>query len=476
MTSGNQHIADLTAAYHAARGNGANSGPHADFPATGRAYRALKDRNLAISGFNRVLGRMWAPNMPWQMQFNNIGFCNLRCPMCMTHGTDESHAKYQQKSYTMTRDAMARIATEAFPHAIQCSTTGLGEGLLHSDLDTVIDHANRYGTRLFVNSNGTTLTSKHLPRLFGINQLQLSLDGALPHTFEAIRKGASYAKVMRAIRALKRTNALLPATLRMTPSINFVLCARNLRELPMMVDLAHYLGASSLFCFELISAFNHRLADEEIKHFPRLHRHCRDLAAARAAALGIEFNCPEPDPEISAGADAEPPIGDLAATSPDFAELIDEHGIEDEAVSLAGRALEYAIERHAAPGEADIRAAREHAAVLLASLEREFHARFAELSADEAALIRGARQSEATFLDCHFLHEALYFEANGDVRPCCMLTLRELAGDSRQQGVAEIFQGPTLAKFIADFRQGNLCDDCRACPVKQTVRMKDLFG
>lgn len=157
MTGGDRRIAELAAAYRAARGSGANTGPLADFPATGRAYRSLKDRNLAISGFNRVLGQMWAPNMPWQMQLNNIGFCNLRCPMCMTHGTDENHATYQQKSYTMARDAMRRITAEAFPHAIQCSTSGLGEGLLHRDLDAVIDHANQYGTRLFVNSNGTTL-------------------------------------------------------------------------------------------------------------------------------------------------------------------------------------------------------------------------------------------------------------------------------------------------------------------------------
>jgi radical SAM protein with 4Fe4S-binding SPASM domain len=289
---------------------------------------------------------------------------------------------------------------------------------------------------------------------------------------------------MRAIRVLKRTNALLPTTLRMTPAINFILCASNIRELPLMIDLAHYLGASSLFCYKMVFDFNPKLAGDDYERFPAFFRHYHDQAVACAVARGIEFHCPEPDPDIPADPDAGPPGGGLfhdgyddalAANPPGFANLIDDAGVEDEAVSLAGRALECAIERHETPSDADIREARGHAKALLATLDREFQARFFELSADEVAIIRGARQSEATFLDCHFLHEALYFEANGDVRPCCMLTLRELAGNSARQGVAEIFQGPALAKFTADFHQGSLCEDCRACPIKQTVRMKDLF-
>ena len=87
-----------------------------------------------------------------------------------------------------------RIAEESFPYAGQCSTSGIGEGLLHKDLDAIIAQASRYGTRLFINSNGTSLGVASFHRLFGITELQLSIDGALPATFEAIRKGADYSK------------------------------------------------------------------------------------------------------------------------------------------------------------------------------------------------------------------------------------------------------------------------------------------
>jgi hypothetical protein len=64
--------------------------------------------------------------------------------------------------------------------------------------------------------------------------------------------------------------------------------------------------------------------------------------------------------------------------------------------------------------------------------------------------------------------------ANGETRPCCVGSLRELAGDIRTQSVAEIYQGPKLSKFNADFRNGDLCDDCRTCPVKTMRPVKDM--
>lgn len=389
------------------------------------------------------------------VQLDNIGFCNLRCPMCPTHGSDADHAKFQSKTYTMTRAMIDRIATESFPAAVQCSTSGIGEGLLHRDIDTIIQHAGRYGTTLYINSNGTTLGVKCLPKLFGIASLQLSIDGALPATFEAIRKGARFAKVLHAARVVKTANDLLPPVLRLNIGINFLLCASTVRELPFMVDLADFLGAS-LNCAKMMFEFNETFHKEEYfeedyERYPAYFAYYREQAVALARARGIHLVCPEPVAEPDR--DAGPANGGLFVAGhgtrndegpPVFADMVDDAKVAAEAAELAAKALQAAMERHAEYDESVFRQAAEQANTLTAQLSYDFEQCFAALTPADRDCIQGAAASNTAVQDCFFLHHMLYFMANGETRPCCVGTLRELAGDIRTQSVAEIFQGPKL--------------------------------
>ena len=462
-----------------------SSGSVGDFPRTGRAYTTLKEKNRTVTSYNKVLGRSWLKSMPTSVQLNNIGFCNLRCPMCPTHGTDAQHARYQAKSYTMSRETIDRIAEESFPYAGQCSTSGIGEGLLHKDLDAIIAQASRYGTRLFINSNGTSLGVASFHRLFGITELQLSIDGALPATFEAIRKGADYSKTMRAIRVLKRANDCLPNTLKMRPSINFLVCASNIRELPMMIDLAAYLGAQSLTAYRMMLELNNQFTQEDFGNFPAYYKYYYMAAMERAAANGIHLTAPAPVADIVADRNAGPPNGGVFAEfsaedsndgPPVFEDWVDADGVEEEAVELASSVLSHALERHTDASDADYRMAVEQASGLVADLEQHYAQQFAALSPTEQATIRGSHESETEILDCLFLHKALYFEADGRARPCCIYDMKAFVGDAKSQTVAEIFRGPTLEKFNTEFRAGNLCDDCQKCDVKAMTSLKSLFG
>src|SRR5688572_10206680 len=204
-------LAALTADYRAikaaafAQAPVAPAGPF-DHSAVGFAYHPLKRLNQTAAGVNRALKQARVPSWPLEIQLNNIGFCNLRCPQCPTHGTDERHAHYQSKAFTMSRAAIEDAARANFPYVWKVATSGLGEGLLHKDYDVIVAWAARYGVRVFTNSNGTTLIAKRLRGLFGISELRLSLDGATPASFEAIRRGARFGPVMRNALALKGAN------------------------------------------------------------------------------------------------------------------------------------------------------------------------------------------------------------------------------------------------------------------------------
>lgn len=485
-----QLVDHLTQKYNAIKQAYSNdelrSGP--DFSHIGRAYLPLKETNRKVSIFNKILGRNHFRCMPISVQIDNIGFCNLRCPMCPTHGSDADHAKFQSKTYTMTREMTERIATEAFPFALQCSTSGIGEGLLHRDIDAIIQNAGHYGTTLFVNSNGTTLGTKSLPKLFGITHLRLSIDGALPATFEAIRKGAQFSKVLHSARVLKVANDLLPPSLHIKIGVNFSLCASTVPDLPFMVDLAHFVGAGSLICNKMEFSINQtfhkeELLEEDYERYPAFFAHYRALAEPRAEALGIRLDCPDSEPDIAPDQSAGPSNGGLFVPGnerrndtepPIFEDMVDAQQVAEEAGELATKVLFAAIERHSGHDEAAVQQAKDHAHALSEKISGDFEQSFSALTAADRDWIKEAPTSDTEVLDCNYLQAALYFMANGETRPCCVGSLQELAGDIRTQSVAEIFQGPKLNKFNADFRNGDLCDDCRTCPVKTMRPVRDM--
>lgn len=485
-----QLVTHLTRKYNAiqrAYSNG-DSPMGSDFSSVGNAYSTLKDINRKASSFNKILGRNHFLTMPMYVQIDNIGFCNLRCPMCATHGRDADHAKYQSKTFTMSRETIDRIATEAFPYAIQCSTSGLGEGLLHRDIDAIIQSARRYGVRLFVNSNTTTLGTKNVPKLFGITELQLSIDGALPATFEIIRKGASYTKMLHAARVISTANSMLPPQLRLEFGINSLLCASTMREMPFMVELANYIGAASLIFYKMEFFMNeaHRMdeyQEEAYDRYPAYFAYYREQAVSRAKACGLKLECLDAEPGVAPDPDAGPSNGGLFVKDlgpltdddlPVFADMVDEQQILAEAEVMAEDALFAAIERHSEFDETMERHAAEETHALGTPLVESFNERFATLTPKDRDLISGSSTSQQKVLDCQFLHNALYFKPNGETRPCCVTTMKDFVGSFPDQSVRDIYQGPTIAKFNADFRNGTLTEDCRVCPVKKMVPLSQL--
>ncbi len=488
--SGSQFVDHLTQKYRAIKQSYPSDipGRGSDFSRIGNAYNPLKDINRKATIFNIILGRNHFPSMPLQVQLDNIGFCNLRCPMCPTHGTDADHKVFQSKNFTMTRTMVDGIAQESFPYALQCSTSGIGEGLLHRDIDAIIAHAGRYGTQLFVNSNGTTLGTKNVPKLFGITHLRLSIDGALPETFEAIRKGARYTKVLHAARVLKIANDILPPELRMPVGINYSLCASTVRELAIMVDFAKFVGASLLECnkMEFVIGQNNpkeNYLDEDYEKYPAYFAYYREQAASRAQAHGVRLNCPNAIPDIAPDRDAGPTGGGLFVSAqscnaddeaPDFAAMVDAQQVAADASELVEKVLHAAIERHLEHDESQYQRAKDKANDLAADISEKFEQQFGALSDLDKDWIKKAPGSDTVVQDCVFLNRALYFMANGDTRPCCVNSMSELAGDIRTQSVKEIYQGNKLGKFTADFRQGVMCEDCRHCEVKGERPISDL--
>lgn len=460
---------------------GAQPTPGYDFSAVGLAYGQVKERNHLAVMINRALRRQVIPSYPIEVQINNIGYCNLRCPQCVTHGTEEKHDIYQAQAFTMSPPLAEQISAETFPYARKTVTSGYGEGLLHKDLDVIVRNAWRYGVKFFSNTNGTTLLPKLIGSLFGVAELRLSLDGATAPTFEAVRRGARFDKVMRNVLALTRANERLPPTLRLSPTVNFGICASNTRDVPLMVDLCAFLGLQAVFGFRIVPTHPEYM-DDDIEKYPAHYKHYYLQAMQRARARNLVVRLPEPAPDVAPDPAAGPGNAGMLITDlddsfyvrlPAFEQLIDTTDLEPEIEAMMAAALEAGIARHAAAKPSEVRAAEEHGRGLDHTLQVEFAHGLDSLSADELQQLRSMHQSERVVPDCFFLQAHLIYNADGSVAPCCNASIQPVGHVPTT--ARDILGGQRLQRYVEGFRTGNFQRDCVGCPSQSIVRERDIF-
>jgi radical SAM protein with 4Fe4S-binding SPASM domain len=192
------------------------------------------------------------PPLPREIQIEVTGACNLRCRMCLVSYRPALH----RVAGSMTLEAFKRIV-DALPDLETITLQGLGEPLLAPDLLGMIEHASARGVRAGFNTNATLLHREAAERLVAarLAWLCVSLDGARAETYEAIRRGARFSRVLANVRGLvavmRDARATLPDL-----SIVFVAMRRNIAELPEVVRLCDELGVRALRVQNLSHSFD----------------------------------------------------------------------------------------------------------------------------------------------------------------------------------------------------------------------------
>jgi radical SAM protein with 4Fe4S-binding SPASM domain len=249
-----------------------------------------------------------APPLPREIQVEVTGACNLACAMCLVR----YRPKLGRREGAMCFHTFRAIVDE-LPELEKVTLQGLGEPLLAPDLFRMIDYASSRGIRMGFNTNGTLLSEARAERLVaaGLEWLHVSLDGATPETYEAIRQGSDFGRVERNVCALTSTLRRLRAE-RPRVSLVFVAMRRNLEELPAVVRLADEWGVGRLYVQNLSHAFDdtdpfsdyagiRRYTEAEalwVDAAPRM-REVFDAARAEAERLEVELRLPrleEPPP------------------------------------------------------------------------------------------------------------------------------------------------------------------------------------
>lgn len=138
---------------------------------------------------------------PLHLDIESTNNCNLRCLMC---GRNWMKEKIGYVSFELFKKIINEAAKYHLP---SIKLNYRGEPLLHPDLVKMVKYAKKKGIlEVQFNTNGLLLNEKKARELIGagLDRIIFSFDGATKKTYEKIRIGSNYEKVINNIKNLVR--------------------------------------------------------------------------------------------------------------------------------------------------------------------------------------------------------------------------------------------------------------------------------
>lgn len=164
-------------------------------------------------------------NVTWEVTFA----CNLRCIHCLSDSGPKRNGELTTEECFQVIDLLAAMKVFQF-------NIGGGEPFMRPDFLELMDYAHQNGMVTCISTNGTLIDKAVARRLDNkLVYIQVSLDGAIAATNDAIRGRGSFDKSLQALQYLRQRDIEV--------SINTVLTRRSLPELDRLVELAASFGA-----------------------------------------------------------------------------------------------------------------------------------------------------------------------------------------------------------------------------------------
>ena len=158
-----------------------------------------------------------------------------------------------------------------------------GEPLLRDDLFELLGLMRQRRLEIHLITNGMLLSPQLLTTLKQLGvKVMISIDGATPQTYESIRNGASFEKVVQTARNYAKEGIL--------EAINFTVLKTNYTEIPGMLELAASIGAPMVTFIGLKPCQDY--AEKVLT--PQEYGEAIKLACQAGQETGVEFFFDEP--------------------------------------------------------------------------------------------------------------------------------------------------------------------------------------
>ncbi|PTX98902.1 radical SAM protein [Opitutus sp. ER46] len=271
--------------------------------------RTCSDENLVEDRLRRAFTR----GSGITLRLDLINKCNLRCIMC--HYSQDEIFKRPAKSISLEqfRTLFEGIAPAVEVILLSCADEPLASKFF-SEIVTYL-RAVRPGLVICFCTNAMLMTAPLRKVIVeqGVDHVLFSIDGVAAATFEGIRKGANFQRVLSHITALRDLRRRAGVD-RPILTANFVMMARNIHEAPHFIQIARELELAYVDFRHVVNCFGEfALQDEQLQHYPGRFNHYRAQAIAAGAAAGIVVYIPPALPtEATWSPGPDEPVADAA--------------------------------------------------------------------------------------------------------------------------------------------------------------------
>lgn len=373
-------------------------------------------------------------------------YCNLRCRMCFEYldGTTVAGPLMQMEDFL-------RIGEALFPFVRRWQPSISGEATMTKGLQGMVALAERYGVKADMVSNATLLDPEKTRWLAPNVALMLfSFDGATAETFEEIRVGARFERVVDNIRRyVEHCRRELSEQDQPQIGLNCTLMERNVRELADIVRIAAELG------LDFVHGYHMNPPDEanrpqSLVHHRELAIRCIDEAFARAEELGMPLSVTGLD-----RATCEAATGGALEGIP-----FDGHMVR----GLGPRACLQERRRRLPLFDPDL---PEHQVVRRRREESAAGRLFPPPRSDVGTQRSAALPDVLPW--CNFLWSMTYVSIGGNVHPCCMPQAPKV-GNYLEESFERIWNGEAYRTMRRRMVMGDPVDACRGCTHIQHAR------
>lgn len=168
---------------------------------------------------------------PRLMTIDPTNKCNIRCITCFGRYYKYPLADLSQANFNKLKPFIDRSITVNF--------NGTGETFLNQNISSMVSYCKDVGTIIGLISNGTLLR-KNVDTIRCLKTLVISFDGGTKETFEKIRAGAIFDKVIDNIKYINSLN--LDTALMFCVTISEL----NFNEMPLILNIARDIGVSTI--------------------------------------------------------------------------------------------------------------------------------------------------------------------------------------------------------------------------------------
>lgn len=237
--------------------------------------------------------RVYLGIRPLSVEIDLTNQCNLRCVMC--HFSDAQ--VHRRRRQDIAVEEFARIAAQVFPLCQLLNLSFGTEPLLHHHFCDLLAITRRYEIPgVYAVTNGLLLDEPLAERIIGaagLDSLTISIDAATAATYERIRTGGCFNRLLANIQTFNRLKDRLGAN-RPVLDFNFVLMRSNIAELPAVVRLAHSLNVRRVTAIHMVPyrfAAGDTRAESLFEHQALCDRMLKETAEL-AGKLGVAVDLP----------------------------------------------------------------------------------------------------------------------------------------------------------------------------------------